>query len=367
MLRKKINIFHIITSLEHGGAQQLAAKIILDENKYFNHTVFTLLDAGPYKSILMNEGIKVWSAKSSNFFLILIALFNYCIKNKPDIVHTWMYHADMMGLILSIFFKNHKLIWSLHHSSPIENKFLTRIIISICKKFSNSMPDQIVACSKLASNNHIEYGYSKDKMMVIENGVNFENFINKSNHNNYAFNKDEIIVGHIARWHPIKGHKFFIEMASNLYKNNNKFRFILVGTRIEWKNKELVRLIEDYGLVDAVELLGEQKDINKVLNRLDIYISTSISESFSLILVEAIACKILSISSDTGIAREALSDDLCIVQTENSDQLIYAVNSLIKLPSNDIKNIINDSYKLIRARFDESLMLDNYHKLYLSM
>ena len=69
MQSKHIKIFHIITSLEHGGAQLLAAKLILNENKSYNHTVFVLLDRGPYKSILKNKGIKVYSAKSVNFIL----------------------------------------------------------------------------------------------------------------------------------------------------------------------------------------------------------------------------------------------------------------------------------------------------------
>jgi len=362
---KHIKIFHIITSLEHGGAQLLAAKLILNENKSYNHTVFVLLDRGPYKSILKNKGIKVYSAKSVNFISTFIRLIKCYVESRPDIVHTWMYHADLMGLILTIFFKKHKLIWSLHHACPKENKFLTRVIISFCKFFSNSIPNHIVACSSIASLNHINYGYSSKNMMVINNGINFENFTTHSK-KNYAFDS-KIVVGHIARWHPIKGHKFFIKMASNLYKKNKNFRFVLVGTGIEWQNKELVKLIEEYDLSQVVELLGEQQNINQILNSLDIYISTSISESFSLTLVEAIACKVLSISSDTGVARDALSNKLCIVKTHNSSELISAIEYLIKLPSEDIMRIVNDSYEIIRSKFDERLMLDSYDQLYLSL
>ena len=44
-----------------------------------------------------------------------------------------------------------------------------------------------------------------------------------------------------------------------------KYSFILVGTGINWDNKELVKLLTNYELIDAVELLGEQKDINIIL------------------------------------------------------------------------------------------------------
>ena len=368
MHNQTLRIFHILTSLEHGGAQKLATKLILDDNKSFNHIVFTLIDIGPYKSILISNGIEVVSSRSSNFFFILKEAMKCYSKNKPDIVHTWMYHADLIGLILSIFLKKHKLIWSLHHANPAENKFLTRVIIRACKFFSASLPDKIVACSELASQNHIQYGYSKNNMIVIENGINFENYSNKTKiAESYNFNKENIVIGHIARWHPIKGHKFFIEMASNLYKKNKKYSFVLVGSGINWDNKDLVELLKKFDLIDAVELLGERKDINKILNRLDIYISSSINESFSLTLVEAISCRVLSISSDTGVARDALSDKLCIVNTKDSSQLIEAVETLVSLPANYIIEIIDDSYQKIYGKFDESLMVDKYHKLYLSI
>ena len=367
MHNKSARIFHILTSLEHGGAQKLAVKLIL-EDKSFNHIVFTLVDIGPYKSILINNGIEVVSSSSSNFFFILKATVECYIRSRPDIVHTWMYHADLIGLILSIFFKKHKLIWSLHHANPSENKFLTRIIIRVCKFFSASVPNKIVACSELACQNHIQHGYSNDNMIVIENGINFVNYSNKTKiTESYNFTKDNIVIGHIARWHPIKGHKIFIEMASNLYKNNKKYSFVLVGSGIDWDNKELVKMLKRIDLIDAVELLGERKDINMILNSMDIYISSSINESFSLTLVEAIACRVLSISSDTGIARDALSDKLCVVDINSSYQLIEAVKALVSLPADNIQEIIDNSYEKIYGRFDESLMFDKYHRLYLSI
>lgn len=363
-MNKTLKILHIITSLEHGGAQLLASKLILDNNESLKHYVFVLVNKGPYKLILQRKGVEVISPPISNFFLFLPLLFLWYIKNRPDIVHTWMYHSDFVGLILSLFFKKHKLIWSLHHADPKNNKLLTKSIISTCKFFSASTPSKIIACSELAFNNHTKYGYSKKNMMIINNGIDFTNFIDTGNSNkDYEF-KSNIVIGHIARWHEIKGHKYFIEMASDLYKQDHKFSFIMVGTGIDWSNKELVLLLKKNGLIDAVQLLGEQEDISKVLNNIDIYISSSINESFSLTLVEAIACRVLSISSDTGVAREALSDDLCIVDIKNSTQLIGAVKSLISMPPNEIRKIIDDSYEKIQGKFNEKIMFDSYYNLY---
>lgn len=360
-----MKILHIITSLEHGGAQLLASNLIINTNDLHKHFVFVLFDKGPYKSILTREGVEVMSSQSSSIFTILPTLFSYYKKIRPNIVHTWMYHADFIGLIISLIFKNHKLLWSIHHADPKQNKLATRLIILVCKIFSKFLPIKIIACSKLARDNHVNYGYSNKNMIVINNGINFENFLNtRSSDKQYNFDKNNIVIGHIARWHSIKGHKYFLEMASNLYKNNNNFSFILVGTGINWSNKELYDLLVFYDLIDAVQLLGEQENISQVLNSFDIYVSSSINESFSLTLIEAIACRVLSISSDTGIARDALSDDLCIFGVGESIQLTEKVNSLISMPPNKIKKIVDDSYLKIHDKFDERIMFDNYRNVY---
>jgi glycosyltransferase involved in cell wall biosynthesis len=365
---KPLKILHIITSLEHGGAQLLASKVIIDSNELYQNSVFVLFDKGPYKEKIIKEGIEVIIPKTSNVFLILLSLFKWYSSNRPNIVQTWMYHSDFIGLILSLIYKNHKLIWSLHHADPSENKFLTKVIISICKIFSKRVPSKIIACSQLAKENHIKYGYSQKNITVINNGINFETFFNLSKtKEDYKFQNNKICIGHIARWHPIKGHKYFIEMASNLYKKNKNFSFTLVGTDIDWSNKELVQLIEDFDLTDAVQLLGEQDDINKVLNTLDIYVSSSINESFSLTLVEAIACRVLSISTDTGVARQALSDELCIVEVANSEKLTSTVKTLVSMPYESTLKIVDDSYRKINIKFDEKTMFKKYYDMYQSI
>lgn len=365
MQKKPLKVLHIITSLEHGGAQILATKLILERNNLVQHFVYVLVDKGPYGSILRNNGIEVISSKSSRSTFFIPTLFRWYLKNRPNIVHTWMYHADFIGLILSLIFKRHKLIWSLHHADPNENKFLTKVIITFCKFFSESIPSKIIACSMLASQNHIKYGYSKKNTIVINNGIDFEKFVNSRKLEDiYKFDKGKIVIGHIARWHSIKGHKIFLKMASDLYSSNDIFSFILVGTGIDWSNKELVDLLDAYNLLDAVQLLGEQEDINNVLNSLDIYVSSSFNESFSLTLIEAIACRVLSISTDTGIAREALSEDLCVVDIGDSNQLTKSVNLLISMPSDKIISIIDESYEKIHQKFDQRLMFNNYYELY---
>jgi glycosyltransferase involved in cell wall biosynthesis len=358
---KSIKVLHIITSLEYGGAQELLYRLALGNNKHLDCSIISLFDGGgPYKSMLEENGIKVITVDSSNLLTIMKLIINHYHSYKPKIVQTWMYHADFIGLILSIISKKHKLVWSLHHADPKKNKLLTKVIVTICKCFSKSIPDRIVACSYKTYDSHIEYGYSKKNMVVIENGVNFNKFTRSPVQYNY---KDKpIIIGNIARWHPIKGQKYFIKMASDLIRLDDDYIFVMVGTNMDWDNNELVSLLDNYGVREKFYLLGERDDISSILNIFDIFVSSSVDESFSLSLVEAIACRVLSISTNTGIAEEVLANDICIV--DNPKNLSNSVLSLMSMTEDKISTIKNESFNLAKNKFNEQKMLDNYYALY---
>ena len=64
--------------------------------------------------------------------------------------------------------------------------------------------------------------------------------------------------------------------------------------------KELTRLIDEYELKDNIILLGRREDIPDLLSAADIYVSSSLGESFSNSIGEAMACELPCIVTDVG-------------------------------------------------------------------
>jgi glycosyltransferase involved in cell wall biosynthesis len=83
-------------------------------------------------------------------------------------------------------------------------------------------------------------------------------------------------------------------------KYNIKFILLLAGTGLEKKNQELVNLIKKNNLTKQVILLGRIENIKLFFSRIDLYISTSIGESFPNAICEAMLNQIPVISSDVG-------------------------------------------------------------------
>jgi len=363
-----VKILHIITSLEQGGAQQLLLRLVRANNigaSGDKHVVFSLTEHDTCCRELLACGADVFINKTGGMVKGIYLLNHLYLRERPDVVHTWLYHSDLIGLLLSVIYNSHALVWGLHHADPKHNKLLVRLYTRICGLLSGYVPDAIVACSGLVMKNHINSGYSGNNMLVIENGIDFNVYVNKTkSESDYSLKKGMIIITHIARWHPLKGHRYFIEMAARLHEMDDRYVFIMVGTLVDSENKQLMRLLDGAGISEVTYLLGERSDIVDILNVSDIYVSSSISESFSLTLLEAIACRVVSISTNTGIADVALSDSRCIVDKEQVGEAVNAVLELTSLDRSEILEIINKSYDRVEDRFSEAIMIESYNELY---
>ena len=116
-IQKKIKITHIITTIGLGGAEAMLYRLLqnMDRNGY-EVEVICLTEMGTYGELIEQQlHIKVSICDMRNNS---IGAFLDCYRlcRGSDIIQTWMYHANLLGYILSILLKK-KLIWGIHHSN----------------------------------------------------------------------------------------------------------------------------------------------------------------------------------------------------------------------------------------------------------
>lgn len=95
-------ILHIITGLNDGGAEGVLTRMCLAEPQ--NHQVISLMDMGKYGYILQDADVSVYCLNLNTKFISIkkiIELYGIIKKNRPNIVQTWMYHADLIGGIVA--------------------------------------------------------------------------------------------------------------------------------------------------------------------------------------------------------------------------------------------------------------------------
>ena len=117
-----MRVLHIITGLGRGGAETLLYQFC-KYDKEFEHIVVSLSGSQDYEKKLKQIDIQVHTLNFSNSkinFLGLIKLYKVIRQVKPDIIQTWMIHADMIGGLLARFAGIKNIFWGVHHTNLIE-------------------------------------------------------------------------------------------------------------------------------------------------------------------------------------------------------------------------------------------------------
>ena len=298
---KGFKIFHIISGLGSGGAQTILARLVKNEKK-FSHTIISFIDFGDYEKFFKKEGIKLikLNMKKGKFSLKgFLTLCKIIKEERPDIIQTWMYHADFLGGLVGRFYKIEKIFWNIRNSNlKREWASISTIVISrICAYLSNSIPTKIISCSKKSKDVHIEFGYKEEKISIINNGYDTSQMIFKNK------NRDKIFkIGMLARWDPQKD---YLNLAKSLIHFNKltkrKWIVYLAGDKIDKNNKKLLEIFEHKELKNNIIYDGMISDIASFFDKIDLHILSSAgNEGFPNVVAEAMGFGVPCISTDVG-------------------------------------------------------------------
>lgn len=304
-----IKVLHVTTGLESGGAETMLFKLAsrMDRNQ-FECSVLSLTDSGPILGDKIRaEGLKVdclGFRRGLPHPAMIMRLAQWIRRAQPDVVQTWMYHADLVGALAWRLTLRAPLVWGIHSASldPSRLKRQTRAVISFCARLSR-MPAGIVCCSEAARAAHTQLGYAPSRMAVINNGVDAEEFspnpaARREIREEIGLPREAPLVGLVARFDPQKDHRTFLRAAGLLRRERPDAHFILCGADATPDNETLSRWINEAGLADSVHRLGLRADVAHVTAALDSATCCSVSESFGLVLGEAMACGVPCVTTD---------------------------------------------------------------------
>lgn len=329
-----MKVLHIISGLNDGGAEAVLYRLATSKDSTFQHSVLSLLDGGKYGPLLEKQGVDVYCLNMLHnklSFFSVFKIFSLIRLIKPDVVQTWMFHGDFFGGIFARLAGVKNVVWGIHHTHLIkgESKKTTIIISKINASLSKILPRKIIYCAKKSREIHELYGYPKNKGCVVSNGYDIENFIP-----NFSLGvkvREELnvgkvfLIGHVGRFDPLKDYKNLIEALGFLKKDNFEFRVVLVGSNLDENNYELKGFIDSNLDSKIVSLLGRRNDIVAIMNSLDLFILSSVSEAFPNVLNEAMACGIPCVTTDVGDAAHIVGNTGWVVPPKNPRMLSDAI------------------------------------------
>lgn len=370
-----MKIVHIITGLNNGGAEGVLYRLVTNDKKN-EHIVISMMDAGKYGPLLIENGIQViyLGMDGGKFSLSsIIQLYKKIKLIKPDLVQTWMYHADLLGGLAARLAGVKRIIWNIRHSNFDEKntKKMTVLIASICGKLSSFIPEKIICCAESAVKYHTDIGYAKEKIVIIGNGYDLDKFLFNEKLGRTV--RDELnldntpVIGMIGRYDPQKDHKNLLESMSKIKKKNYKFKLILVGRDLNVRNVTLIAYIKKYDLSENIYLLDQRSDIPNILNAIDIHVlSSAYGEGFPNVVAEAMVCGVPCVVTDVGDSKFIVGQFGEVVPPSDSGMLAEAIISMLQLRENkeDWKGLKERAAFYAKNNFDLKLMINKYNAVW---
>ena len=264
-----------------------------------------------------------------------------------------------------------KIYWCIRGSYYTKlTSFRTRIIVKVCSLLSYWIPDKIISNSKFAQKIHIKNGYDKKKFITIFNGYKTK----KISKNDFFFShllkrkikKNFTFLSMIARYDEHKDHKNLFRALNIVKSKGYKFYLLLAGSKINDKNILLTKKIKQFNLVENIFLLGERKDIFKILPNIDINILSSVSESFPNVIAEAMIASVPCISTNVGDAKYIIGDTGWVVPPKNSLKLANSIINAIdkKKKSREWKSRKKNCYDRIYDNLSLKKMIRCYENIW---
>lgn len=366
-----VRVAHVITSLELGGAQAALYRLLDWQSDAATRTeVFSLTDEGVYGERISGLGVPVRTLgmrQGAPNPLRLFRLISWLRQSRPDVVQTWMYHADLVGGLAARCAGRLPVVWGIRHSrlEPGSTKPLTYRVAQACAMLSHRVPARIVCNSTASIEAHVAMGYERERMILIPNGIDLASYrpdgrARAGLRAALDIPGDAFVCGMVARYHKDKNFPLFIDAARKIAAECRDTRFVLCGLGVDRQNPELAGLVAASGLGDRIHLLGARDDVVGIMNAIDVLVSTSNSEAFPNVVAEAMACGTPCVVTDVGDCAVIVDDTGRIVPAGDVEGVAGACRDLLRMSPDARQEMGDAARRRIEQRYSARAMVDRF-------
>ncbi|MFH1033249.1 MAG: glycosyltransferase [Pseudomonadota bacterium] len=336
-------VWQVITSTDVGGAETQLLRLIQALGQRARCRVACLLPEGPLAAEMRAAGAPVTCLDLTPSPAALTrgvkALRRLLASWPADVVQTWMYHADLLGLLAARPLKP-PVLWTLRCSDLDLSRYRrsTRLVLGACVTLARlKEPRVIVANSQAGLDFHARLGYPKAKLKLIPNGFDLARFApdpaeGARRRAQLGWGPEHLVVGHVARLDPAKDHAGFIDAARMLAGRLPAARFLLMGQGVEAGNPRFAACAEP-PLAGRCALLGRRDDVPQWLTAMDVLAQSSLSEGLPNALGEALAAGLPVAATAAGDSAALVGPAGRVVPVGQPYALAEALEELLRLPA----------------------------------
>jgi glycosyltransferase involved in cell wall biosynthesis len=338
------------------GIVMLKTAIALTERK---HKIFVVSSGGALNDEFTKNGISsviidefaITSRSPIDLIKAIFKVRKTINNNEIDVIHGHNLVSTLIMYFAALLSGRKVSVFTTIHGVGKESFF----------KFA---PGKLIAVSKFVKQKLIFAGVTASKIEVIYNGfIDLEHtpFNQNITTQNTENNTDVNIIG-VAMMTKFKGHRRLISAFSKVLTINPNAHLKLVGDGVD--KEYLLNYVRELGISESVTFLGVRNDVPKLLSEADIFVHAPDSETFGMVVLEAMAAGLAVVTCNVGGIPELIDNGKSGFLVENDiDDIAHNINNLIQDSSLRVEFGRNARDK-VKSTFDFTKIMDQYEFLY---
>jgi glycosyltransferase involved in cell wall biosynthesis len=341
-------IVHFISSPGGGGAEAMLLNLVSAMDQKAWKTVVIVVDgrAWPESMTKLREtGAELHDLECTGFLrkMTLVKLLKLLRQIRPDVMQSWMHHADFVGGWCARLTGVRHVVWGIHcreiHRIPNESDLRAAIFRKLIGASSNIVPTRIISCSAAAMDDHLPLGYPRTALVWVPNGIDTERFLPNDQAREWIRNELSIpaeapLIGFIGRFHEMKDLSTWLRAAALLQFKKPETHFWLCGG-VEHELGDCARAaLSVMPMRTQIHFSPFRPDPERVYTALDIFSLSSRTEACPMTIMEALSCGVPCVTTDVGDCARLLKGVGRVVPARDPEALARAwEETLLDKPS----------------------------------
>lgn len=357
MNRKKILHIQKVKGISGSEKNLLSLLPCLDPQKYEAHFLIleeSSLPQEEYESLFKGTSVKVhrWLIHRHLDFRVFLKLIRFIRREKFDLVHTHLIHADIHG-VLAARLAGVPIIMSTKHGWDIYPRIKKRELWLL--RFVSRYLDHVVTISDALDPICKKYErIPEGKMTTIYYSLPPAESFSPVSSDHFLF---------LGRLMVEKGCRELLKAFRQVLEEFPNAKLKLAGDGP--LRREMEGWVEQNGLGEAIKILGYQKDIDSLIDQSAVVVLPSYGEGFGLVLLEAMAHQRPVIATNVSAIPEVVQHGKTglLVPPKNVHSLVEAMKTFLRDPDLE-KKLGQAGYERLKKHFSPEQMVSKTEALY---
>ena len=338
-----------------GGAERLLLTILSRLDRASFQPILICPELGPLQDKVAELGVPTATAAVLNarftwradyvvrylisFVRVILDFRRKVVSINPDLIYANSVRAGLVATAATLGLGN-RVIWHIHDLLP-RHPFnpLIRTIALL-----SSRTRMIAVAEASADRFSGSLLPLRRRVTVIPNGVDLEEFhpnqiVKQKIRREWHLDDEAPVIGIVARITPSKGQLELLRVFARVLREFPTATLVIAGAPAFNREHEYLDLLKrtatELGISNRVRMLGARNDVAAIMQALDLLVLNSTVEACCLVALEAMACGIAVLATNTGGTPEIIEHGRngWMVPLRNDDALTAGIVKLIEEPA----------------------------------